>query len=327
MRIICYLAAQRFETYMGYILEGREINKHFGSFHVLNDVSIGVSEGQITGLLGPNGAGKTTLIRILNQITQPDTGSLFFKGAPLSAEVLKSIGYLPEERGLYRKMKVWEQALYLSRLKGMSQAEATKGLNDWFEKLDMLSWKNKPVESLSKGMQQKLQFVITVVSKPDLLILDEPFSGFDPVNAAEIKDQILQLNSEGVSVILSTHNMESVEELCSEICMINQGKVVLDGNVQSIKSAHASDQFFVKFEGSHVGFANALGHQFEILDIKSNQDFHQSVIQSHGNAQPNDLLRALTSSVNLIEFSKRLPSMNDIFLKVVEDSKSLEHAE
>ncbi|MFH1000507.1 MAG: ATP-binding cassette domain-containing protein, partial [Bacteroidota bacterium] len=222
------------------IFNAFHIDKSFATTRALSDVSISVNEGSIFGLLGPNGAGKTTLIRIINQITAPDQGELFFEGRHLRASDIENIGYLPEERGLYRKMKIGDQALYLAQLKGMSRNEATKSLKKWFKKFEIESWWNKNIEELSKGMQQKVQFITTVVHRPKLLIFDEPFSGFDPINANLMKQEILNLRDEGATIIFSTHNMESVEELCDHIALINKSKKILDGEINSIKSQYKS---------------------------------------------------------------------------------------
>ena len=231
------------------------------------------------------------------------------------------IGYLPEERGLYRKMKVWDQALYLTQLKGLSETEAIANLKPWFERMDMVSWRKKPVESLSKGMQQRLQFVITVASNPEILILDEPFSGFDPINAEQLKQEILRLKSEGTTIVLSTHNMSSVEELCSHVCLINKGEIILNDSLESIKSSFSKSIFEVSFIGSQVAFANSIGFQFEIVDMKEESGKTKALIKSHGKVDPNDLLSALIRNLTVKSFSEVLPSMNDIFIDLVNGEK------
>ncbi len=299
------------------ILEARNVNKHFGTFHVLDDISLVIPAGSIYGLLGPNGAGKTTFIRILNQITAPDTGSVQFNGRDIKLGDTASIGYLPEERGLYRKMKVWEQAIYLCRLKGMSKAEATNSLKDWFTRLNMKSWADKRVDELSKGMQQRLQFVVSVAHGPELLILDEPFSGFDPVNTEELKKEILRLNEEGTTIIFSTHNMASVEELCSEITLINKGQNILSGKVDEIQRSYSKSIYGVSFKGSQVAFANALGHQFEIENLVEKGELSNALIKAHSSMSTKDLLGSLIQQVDIVSFSEKLPSMNDVFIDMV----------
>lgn len=302
---------------MNNIIEVKEVSKWFGDFHALNNVSIEVPEGSIFGLLGPNGAGKTTLIRMITQITSPDSGSIVFNGTSLQSFNIKDIGYLPEERGLYRKMKVGEQALYLTQLKGISKKQARESLDIWFEKLNMQDWSNKKVISLSKGMQQKLQFVITVAHNPKLLILDEPFSGFDPIHTEEIKQQILALKEAGTSIIFSTHNMSSVEELCENICLINKGEILLKGNINDIKGSFSKSLFKVDFKGSQVAFANALGYQFEIAEIKTKRETSSALIKGFDKVTPNMLLKSLVNFVEVVSFNEVLPSMHDIFVDQV----------
>src|ERR1044071_2013677 len=241
---------------MGNLLIAKNIVKRFGNYSALDDVSIEVPAGSIFGLLGPNGAGKTTLIRIINQIPAPDSGNILFEDRFLNPDHVKEIGYLPEERGLYRKMGVGEQAVYLARLKGLSKRDANVRVKEWFSRFGMDGWWKKKVEELSKGMQQKVQFIVTVLHNPRLLILDEPFSGFDPINAQLIKDEILRLRANGATIILSTHNMGSVEELCDNIALINKGKKILDGNVKEIRRAYASRTYEIQFRGSMIAFSN-----------------------------------------------------------------------
>jgi ABC-2 type transport system ATP-binding protein len=302
---------------MGNIIEVREVSKSFGDFRALKGVSLSVPENTIFGLLGPNGAGKTTLIRMVTQITAPDTGTISFDGDTLRQFNIKDIGYLPEERGLYRKMKVGEQALYLTRLKGLGQKEAQNNLQYWFDRLNMSDWWNKKVESLSKGMQQKLQFVITVAHNPKLLILDEPFSGFDPIHTEEIKQQIFELREKGTSIIFSTHNMASVEELCENICLINHGEILLNDSIENIKNGFSKSLFQVNFNGSHLAFANALGSKFEIGEIKSSGNSHSAQIKGFGHITTNALIQSLVNNVELISFNELLPSMHDIFIDKV----------
>jgi ABC-2 type transport system ATP-binding protein len=300
------------------IISVEGVSKSFGSFKALENITLKIPKGKIFGLLGPNGAGKTTLIRILTGITGPDKGSVMIGG---NERKIGQIGYLPEERGLYRKMKVWDQALYLTQLKGLSETEAIANLKPWFERMDMVSWRKKPVESLSKGMQQRLQCVITVASNPEILILDEPFSGFDPINAEQLKQEILRLKSEGTTIALSTHNMSSVEELCSHVCLINKGEIILNDSLESIKSSFSKSIFEVSFIGSQVAFANSIGFQFEIVDMKEENGKTKALIKSHGKVDPNDLLSALIRNLTVKSFSEVLPSMNDIFIDLVNGEK------
>lgn len=248
-------------------LVAENIEKKFANHLALDDVTIEVPEGCIYGLLGPNGAGKTTLIRIINQITAPDKGQVFINGEKLNSKHIEHIGYLPEERGLYKKMKVGEQALYLCRLKGMSKIDALKGLKYWFEKFEIESWWDKKVEELSKGMQQKIQFVITVLHKPSLLIFDEPFSGFDPINANILKEEILQLKKEGSTIIFSTHNMASVEEICDNIALIHKSKKILDGKIDVIRQTYASDIYEIIFDGYFNKLGTTLTSDYKILEM------------------------------------------------------------
>jgi ABC-2 type transport system ATP-binding protein len=240
------------------LFEAHNISKSYGNYKALDDVSITVEAGSVFGLLGPNGAGKTSLIRIINQITAPDQGSLFFNGKPVQLSDVQRIGYLPEERGLYKKMQVGEQCIYLARLRGLDKHEAKRRLRMWFEKFEMQSWWNKKIEELSKGMAQKVQFVVTVLHEPELLIFDEPFSGFDPVNAAIIRNEILDLSKKGSTIIFSTHRMETVEELCDSIALINKSKKILDGKVRDIQNQHRSNTFEMEFRGNMLSFTTAL---------------------------------------------------------------------
>jgi len=305
------------------IVQVNDVSKSYGSSKVLHEITFEIPRGSIFGLLGPNGAGKTTLIRALTGITAPDSGEIILQGKPQKP----SIGYLPEERGLYRKMKVWEHAMYITRLKGLSKSESVNHLKPWFERLGMTDWLEKPIESLSKGMQQKLQFVITVANDPELLILDEPFSGFDPVNADEIKREILGLHEKGKTILLSTHNMASVEELCTNVCLINRGKLVLNDSLSSVKSTYRKSIFEVEFKGSKIAFANTLGHQFEVKEIIDNNDRSTALIQGFDNVKSNELLRALIQSVEVKSFSEKLPSMNDIFIDLVAPKLEIESSE
>ncbi|RCR69727.1 ABC transporter ATP-binding protein [Larkinella punicea] len=296
------------------ILETRHIVKQYAQHRALDDVSIDIPRGQIFGLLGPNGAGKTSLIRIINQITGPDEGEVFFDGKPLGPEHISRIGYLPEERGLYKKMKVGEQLLYLAQLKGLSERQAMEKLKAWFIKFDIKTWWTKNVEDLSKGMQQKIQFVATVLHEPDLIILDEPFSGFDPINANLIKDEILELREKGSTIIFSTHRMESVEELCDHIALINRSKKVLDGPKKAIKEQFKTHTYHVEYQG----VLNDLNPAYTVLDKKPLEDgFLRANIRIPRDAAVNELVRDLIDHVNVRAFGENIPTMNDIFIKAV----------
>jgi len=297
------------------LFEAKNVTKQFGSVLALDKVSISVPEQCIFGLLGPNGAGKTTLIRIINQITGPDSGELFLNGNRLKPEDVQYIGYLPEERGLYKKMKVGEQALYFAQLKGLSKAEAMKRLKYWFKKLDMVEWWGKKVEELSKGMQQKVQFVTTVLHEPKLIIFDEPFTGFDPVNTNVIKNEILFLRERGATIIFSTHNMESVEELCDNITLINKAKTLLEGNVYDIRKQWAANEYDVVFEGDVTFPGNG---QFDILNKQTENDKSVIRLKAKSGADTNDILKIALNSGRVISFNPSLPSMNEIFIRVVE---------
>ena len=282
-------------------LEIKDVNKTYETKQVLHDISISVPKQSIYGLLGPNGAGKTTLIRILNQITMPDSGQIFLDGKPLSKNDIANIGYLPEERGLYKKMKVSEQAIYLAQLKGMDKQEADKRLRHWFIKFGIQNWWNKKVEELSKGMQQKIQFIVTVIHEPKLLIFDEPFSGFDPINVNLLKNEILELREKGATILFSTHNMASVEELCDNIMLINQGKRILEGRVSDIKQQykqHKYDVVYKPFDSS------------EVTRLTVNA------------TNPNELVRDIINKGEIVSLNEILPSMNDIFINLVSSSNN-----
>jgi len=302
------------------LFEARDVSKQFGSTVALDNLSLSVPKQSIYGLLGPNGAGKTTLIRIINQITGPDSGELFLEGRKLRLDDIYEIGYLPEERGLYKKMKVGEQALYFARLKGLSKAEAMKRLRYWFRKLEMTDWWNKKVEELSKGMAQKVQFVITVLHEPKLIILDEPFTGFDPVNASIIKNEILFLRERGATVLLSTHDMASVEELCDNITLIDHGKSMLEGKVDEIRRAWAGNEYTVTFEGNIQLPENG---NFQILSSGNENNKTIVRIRCMKNIPTNEILTELIKSGNIISFNPALPSMNDIFIRVVKSRSGI----
>ena len=302
------------------LLEARDIVKQFSNHLALNKVNLAVNEGSIYGLLGPNGAGKTTLIRIINQITAPDNGEIFFNNHKLKANDVFDIGYLPEERGLYRKMKVGEQAIYFAQLKGLSRSDAISRLKDWFEKFEIQAWWDKKVEELSKGMQQKVQFITTVIHEPKLLIFDEPFSGFDPINANIIKQEILKLKKKGATIIFSTHNMESVEELCTHITLINESVSLLEGPMDTIRKNYSLDEYEIGFRGDVNLLKATLTTQYKIIESKQRNGENFVRVRILNNISTNDLLKTMLSSGNIISFREIIPSMNDIFIKVVEEA-------
>jgi len=302
------------------LLTATDVVKDFQAHRALDKVSVSVPEGSIFGLLGPNGAGKTTLIRIINQITAPDTGTVTLKGRPLNREDIYRIGYLPEERGLYKKMKVGEHAIYLARLKGISSNDARKKLKYWFEKFEIGDWWNKKIEELSKGMQQKIQFITTVIHEPELLIFDEPFSGFDPINVNLLKKEILKLRDDGATIIFSTHNMSSVEELCDHITLINDSRTILEGEVNQIRNKFSSDIISVGFEGDPSALEKGLDRKFEILTIKENGIGKEARIKLASDAKQNELITALAGLTDIKSYNEVLPSMNDIFIQVVESA-------
>lgn len=298
------------------IIECRNVCKNFGEKVALDNVSVSVSKGGIFGLLGPNGAGKTTLIRIINRITIPNGGEVLFDGRPITQSDVEKIGYLPEERGLYRKMEVGDQAMYLAQLKGMSAAEARKALKEWFVRFGIQDWWKKKVEELSKGMAQKVQFITTVVHKPSLMILDEPFSGFDPVNAELIRKEILRLKDEGATIILSTHNMESVEELCDNIALINKSHLVITGGVNEIRHKYGNNNIELVYTGEDkVKDAEGI---FKVLSDEDNAGRHTAVLTLGENVSSNDALSVLLGQDIIVNsFKELLPRMNDIFIKLV----------
>ncbi len=299
------------------MISAKHITKNYTDKKALDDVSIDIPDKQIFGLLGPNGAGKTTFIRILNQMIQPDCGTITVDGEPLSFSDVERIGYLPEERGLYKKMRVSEQILYFASLKGMDDAVAKQELNLWVDRLNIGDWKNKRVEELSKGMQQKVQFIATVIHKPSLLILDEPFSGFDPVNAQAIKNEILRLKSEGTTIVLSTHDMNSVEELCDTITLISNSKQILSGSVSDIKNSYAANKFEIVFSGYYNSLLTTLTPSFKILNQRKEADKTIVEIELLQNITTNDVLTYLMNSGNIVSFKPILPTMNDIFIEAV----------
>jgi ABC-2 type transport system ATP-binding protein len=308
------------------ILDIRHVTKQYASHKALDDVSLVVPQGSVFGLLGPNGAGKTSLIRIINQITAPDSGEVRFRGEKLRQKDISHIGYLPEERGLYKKMEVGEQALYLAQLKGLSRADAVSRLRIWFDKFELRGWWRKKVEELSKGMQQKVQFIITVLHEPDLLILDEPFTGFDPINANLIKDELLKLRDQGTTIILSTHRMESVEELCSHIALINRSRVVLDGAVSEIRKNFKSQTYEIEYKGHGIGLANSLWAGHELISHEPHGDFMKAVVKMGENRTTNELLAALLPNVEIRSFRELIPGMSDIFISIVKESNEHQNA-
>ena len=304
---------------MNSILEVDNVVKKYGDFTALNKVSLSVPHGSIYGLLGPNGAGKTSLIRIINQITLPDSGSIIFDGKILQPNDVSHIGYLPEERGLYKSMKVGEQCLYLAQLKGLTRNEAKKQLNYWFEKLDIQGWWNKKIEELSKGMAQKVQFVVCVLHKPKLLIFDEPFSGFDPVNANIIKDEILELQKNGATIIFSTHRMESVEELCDHIALIHKSNKLIEGKLTDVKKQYRTNSFEVGILTNDIeGLMHDLTQKFKVnpASFKSLNDDLKLEIHL-GDANSNILLSILTKKGQVTHFVEKIPTVNDIFIQTV----------
>ena len=308
---------------MANLLEAHSVSKKFGNFTALNNVSIAVPKGSIFGLLGPNGAGKTTLIRVINQITMPDTGHVILDNEPLQAHHVRDIGYLPEERGLYKSMKVGEQALYLAQLKGMSKSEAKAKLKYWFERLEIGDWWNKKIQELSKGMAQKIQFVVTVLHQPKLLIFDEPFSGFDPINANLIKDEILRLKNEGATVIFSTHRMESVEELCDHIALIHESNKILDGKLLDIKKQFKTNTFEIGIRANdEIQLQKEMANKFTIspASFKTIGNELKLNVKLSDNNSPNDLLSYLTSKGELSHFVELVPTANDIFIQAVKNN-------
>lgn len=310
---------------MSNLLVTDSVSKNFGDFQALNKVSISVPKGSIFGLLGPNGAGKTTLIRIINQITMPDAGTVMLDGRLLQPDDIQHIGYLPEERGLYKSMKVGEQALYLAQLKGMKYGEAKKRLKMWFERLEIGDWWNKKIQELSKGMAQKIQFVVTVLHEPKLLIFDEPFSGFDPINANLIKDEILKLREDGATVIFSTHRMESVEELCDDIALIHKSNKILEGKLIDIKRQFKTNTYEVGLEvNGDLTLEKQLKERFQVskADFKSLNDDLKLNIKLAESETANDLLSYLTAKAQVNHFNELIPTANDIFIQTVKNTEA-----
>jgi ABC-2 type transport system ATP-binding protein len=295
------------------MLEIRQLNKTYGSHRALTNLDLVVPEAGIFGLLGPNGAGKTTLIRIINQIIEQDSGEVILDGQPLSGEAIRKIGYLPEERGLYKKMGVWDQLIYFSRIKGLTASEAKQRVNYWLEKFEISSWKNKKIEDLSKGMAQKIQFIATVIHSPRVLILDEPFSGFDPVNAAMLKNEILELKNGGTTILLSTHRMESVELLCDQVAMIHKSKKILDGSIREIKSRFRPLEIRASLQQLNQELPDA-------WKIEATEEGKVDLLIPLNGQSPNQLLRELMTFGEVISFQERFPSMEEIFIQQVNAS-------
>lgn len=301
-----------------FYLETQGVVKQYGNYRALDGVSVQVPKGCIYGLLGPNGAGKSSLIRIINRITAPDEGKVFINGRESVADDVFNIGYMPEERGLYKKMKVGEHILFLAKLRGLSDAEAKEKTQYWLRKFDILSWENKKVEELSKGMQQKIQFIVTVIHEPDLYILDEPFSGFDPVNAELLRKELLELKAAGKTIILSTHNMESVEALCDEISLINKSHVVLQGNVKEIRARYRKHVFKLTVAGDSFDMQS---QHFTILEQTTDKNSVEVRIQRHDDASNSDLIQEVATKYEVLSFEEELPSMNDIFIQIVSNKE------
>lgn len=300
------------------MLRVENVVKQYSGHTALNGISLYTKKGEIFGLLGPNGAGKTSLIRIINQITGPDDGKIYLEGNPITRNDIAHIGYLPEERGLYKKMKIREQAMYFARLKGLSKADAKARIDYWFEKFEITSWYDKKVEELSKGMAQKIQFIITVLHEPKLLILDEPFSGFDPINTNLIKNEILELKKKGTSIMLSTHNMNSVEEICDSIALINKAKVIVKGTLAEVKEQYRTHTYAIKFKGMMFGFANALFAGYELIDKEQvDEDTAIAYVKLLKGHTLNDLLKTVIPVVEIQSVNEVIPSMNDIFIRAV----------
>lgn len=303
------------------LLTVENVTKRYTGHTALDDVSLSIPEGSVYGLLGPNGAGKTTLIRIINRITAPDSGKVFLNGREIAPDDIYKIGYLPEERGLYKKMKVGEQAIYFAQLKGLSRRDATVRLKEWFEKFGIREWWDKKVEELSKGMAQKVQFIVTILHEPQLLIFDEPFSGFDPINANLLKDEILQLKQKGATVIFSTHNMSSVEEICDYITLINKSRNILSGKLDDIRHSHGNNIFQVDFRGNESLLKAVIDRRCTILEGAAEPTIYSSLkVQIPSDNEVRSVLAAMNETVDVRSFREIIPSMNDIFIKAVSGS-------
>ena len=302
------------------IIELYGVNKSYNNHKALNNIDLKVKKGTIFGLLGPNGAGKTTLIRILNQILQADSGTIKINGELLNQKHIYSIGYLPEERGLYKKMKVGEQSIYLAQLKGLSKKEAKEKLNYWFDKFNISNWWNKKIEDLSKGMAQKIQFITTILHEPELLILDEPFSGLDPSNSQLIKEEILNLKNNNTSIVLSTHNMNSVEEICDEAAIIHRSNKILDGEINALKNKFQEKEWLIKYQGNQMSFTNAIWGGWKMMSHKSiSEKIHIAEIELTQNLRMNQFIKGIVDHIEILEIVKKTPTMNDVFIKATSD--------
>ena len=304
------------------ILEAININKFYGRYQALNNISISIPKGSIYGILGPNGAGKTSFIRILNQIIYPDSGTILFDGEPLQQKHISQIGYLPEERGLYKSMKVGEQLLYLSQLKGLNKEQAKQQINFWFERLEIPNWKEKKIQELSKGMAQKIQFVATVIHKPKLLIFDEVFSGLDPINAEVIREQIIYLKEQGATILFSTHRMESVEEMCDYITLIHKSNKILDGKLVDIKKKYRTNEYQIGIIPFQPNILEVLSEQFEVSETNFQSIYNEIkiTIKKKGDKTINELIQYLLTQGEITHFSEIIPSVNDIFIQMVKDN-------
>ena len=302
------------------MLEAHNVVKTYDNDTALDNLSITIPEGSVYGLLGPNGAGKTSFIRIVNRITMPDSGQILFNGKELTDKDVHNIGYLPEERGLYKKMEVGEQAMYLAQLKGMTKNDAKRELKAWFEKFEIQSWWNKKIEELSKGMAQKIQFIVTIVHKPKLLIFDEPFTGFDPINTNLIKSEIRELNKQGATIIFSTHRMESVEELCDHIALINNAKKILEGPLKSIRENYRNNTFRVGFRDAIGDLESGLPENISLIKSAKNDELFEATFSLADGLAPNDLLNFLAPKHQIFHFEEVIPSVNDIFIQKVQAS-------
>jgi len=302
------------------IIEIEGLHKSYSDYKALDNINLSIGESKIFGLLGPNGAGKTTLIRIINQILEPDQGVVRFAGELLSRKHIHSIGYLPEERGLYKKMKVGEQVLYLAQLKGLSKKDAKQKLNYWFEKLGAENWWNKKVEDLSKGMAQKIQFITTVLHEPKVLILDEPLSGLDPVNSLLIKNEILELKKNNTSIILSTHDMNSVEEICEDVAIINHSKKILQGSINEIKKNYEENLWTILYSGNQMNFTNAVWGGWDLMNhVSINENINKAEIKLLNDFTINKFIKGIVDHVEILEINKKIPSINDVFIKATTD--------
>lgn len=302
------------------IIELYGVNKSYNNHKALNNIDLKVKKGTIFGLLGPNGAGKTTLIRILNQILQADSGTIKINGELLNQKHIYSIGYLPEERGLYKKMKVGEQSIYLAQLKGLSKKEAKEKLNYWFDKFNISNWWNKKIEDLSKGMAQKIQFITTILHEPELLILDEPFSGLDPSNSQLIKEEILNLKKNNTSIVLSTHNMNSVEEICDEAAIIHRSNKILEGGINALKDKFQEKEWLIKYQGNQMSFTNAIWGGWKMISHRSiSEKIHIAEIELTQNLTMNQFIKGIVDHIEILEIVKKTPTMNDVFIKATSD--------